>query len=852
LARLFLSRNAEAKEDFDHALRLEPENATFIQHRASLAMQEGDTKIAIDLMRQAPPSANHPEAPLILAELFAETGQYDDAEGALERIPPDAPDITSQQAMRVRMRIMVQRKDWPGAKKLYAIMAEAYPESLEIMTDGAWLARLSGDEAEGNALLEAATRQLTPDGSPAQVHALAAEWYERQDFKEAVRLYRRIADRDADSPLTRRLVVCLYYAGERDEALLLAQHMLSLHGPLPTISEVAAAILDGIGDLPGAKLVAESYLGRFPDDLGMQLHRATLLQRTGDTESLDAFLDSLSVPARMPLEEALRAASLYAARGRTAQALHLAYETRREHYKDSRAHLSYVSLVLGAEKHDPLEEGMSAALVGLDMAVCIRDDDGHEQWHVIEERTYSHAPLELAATHPLAQKLIGHPVGATVVIKESDFSTERAYIKTVQSKYVYAVQETMRAFERMFPDTPGLWKIRLPMVVDGDQEPEPDLDPFFEQITHHHEHGLAMERLYQEGKITLGMLARLTGDNILATLSRAVSKPDVGVRCCHGAAGELAAAKQLLHSEAIVVLDPISLLTLHNLEARDALTARFGKFSVAQSTIDMLQQLRQECQGAKSSGYMTVGKQGRQFVRQDVTADDIQQNITYIEGLLAWIQEHCVISPVLAALASNTDHLKQLREMMSPCFVDSILLGSEAGKILYSDDGTLRSLAKAELGYDGVWTQALLERALDEGVIDETVYSADVIRLSGLNYNVTYVKANMLTWAARKSDWKPTYPFTAAARVLSYTKSDVLWALAAATETIYEIWREPLMDHGRSLLLTEVLNSLCLGRDRATVLEGLTQRLQPRFYLLPIQLRQVVTLINLWASTHLL
>ena len=848
VTRLFLGRAAEAREDFDAALRLDPENPAYIQRRASLAAQEGDMARAVALMQAAPPSPEYPEAPLILAEMLTEEGRHADAERALERIPADAPKATALQAGRIRLRIAAYQKDWPLAEELHANLRVAHSDSVEVMTDGAWLARIAGQEQDASELLAEATRRLTPDSPLPQVHGVAAEWWERGDYGQAAKLYGRLADRDADSPLTRRLLLCLNNAGELGEALRLARHMLALHGPQAPASEIAAAILEGIGDLPGARRTVEDFLARFPDDRHMRLRRAWILHRSGEAEEVEAYLDSPIETVGLPLDESLRVASLYADRGRTERALAVAYETRRKHPTESEAHLFFTGLVFGTEKREHAEV-TGEAVVGTDTAVCIRDDDGSEEWHVIEERDDHQAPLELPPSHPLAQKLMGQAPGAKVVIKESEYSTETAVITAVQSKYVYALQETLRTFERMFPETPGMWKMKLPLDPDS---AEPDFDPFFRQITRHHEHCLAVERLYREGKSTLGMFARLTGNNVLATWSHAVAKPEVGVRCSLGVAGELEAAKGLARDGTVLVIDSVSLLTLHALEARDALAERFGKFAIAQSTIGMLRRLRQESRGVKSDGYMTVGKEGDRFVRQEITADDIRRNIEYIDGLLAWIDEYCTISPVFAALETGSRHWGQLSELLSPGSVDSILIASEEGKLLYSDDERLRSLAKGEMGRDGVWTQALLARALDDGAIDEETYHSGSVRLSAMNYNVTYLSQRALAWAARKADWSPAYPFSAAARVLAGNQSNAALALAAATETIYQIWQEPLMDHQRSFLLAEILKNLCSGRDRSTMLGELAGMLRTRFFLLPLQFRQIHATIQVWAQTHFL
>jgi len=55
--------------------------------------------------------------------------------------------------------------------------------------------------------------------------------------------------------------------------------------------------------------------------------------------------------------------------------------------------------------------------------------------------------------------------------------------------------------------------------------------------------------------------------------------------------------------------------------------------------------------------------------------------------------------------------------MIGPLFVDTLLIASEPGNLLYSDDERLRSFAKTEFKVDGVWTQTVLMHCLNINLI---------------------------------------------------------------------------------------------------------------------------------------
>lgn len=850
-ARLILGMPREAAEDLDAAILLDADPMLALR-RASIALQEGEVAQTVVILQRVRIPADQVEPCLLLAELYLEAQRHDEAEGVLDRLTPDGlSEADALSVQRLRLRIEIRREDWPGAQERYARMRSAHPDSLDVMTDGSWFWRLAGDAQASRALLAEATRQLTADGTPSQRHTLAAEWYEHGEYREAARLYDGVADRDLDNDLTRRLLVCYYNGGDLSKALELALHMLSLHGPLPTVSPIAAAVLDEAGDLPAARRVADEYLAHFPSDFEMQIRLAAILQRQGDAAGVDRFLDAPIALGTLPIGMALRVAALHAYRGRMGQALDAAYEVRRKHMDESEAHLFYTSLFFNATTAEKEESAVSAP-VGVDCAVCIRDEGGRETWHVIDERDDHKMPLELAPGHPLARKLMGLVAGQPLVTRDSGFSTETATVSAVMSKYAYAMRESMDIYEHMFPDEPALWNIRLRTPEGASDGEDLDIEPFLQLIDRQHERFLNVERLYRQGEIPLAMAAQLLGKDILQTWHIAAAKPEFGIRCCVGAVGELEAAKGLLQAVPSLVLEPVALLTLYGSEVRDILTQRFGKFAVPRSLIDMIQRARQDHTGIMSKGSATLGKEGDQFVYEEIAPQRVESIVAYLDSLLAWIDANCVVVPIGSALGESRDFRARFKGMMAACFVDCILIAGEQGRTFYCEDERLRALAKSEVNADGVWSQVLLTTALDENLIGKDAYCGEVVRLLSTNYRHIFVNPGLFMVAARNAGWRPSPAFSAVTGTLSGDKCSLESAIRVATDAIYGIWIEPLMDHQRSFLVTGILDGLSAGRRRETVIAALVPLMEHRFYLLPFHYQDVSQLIAAWSRAHIL
>ena len=84
----------------------------------------------------------------------------------------------------------------------------------------------------------------------------------------------------------------------------------------------------------------------------------------------------------------------------------------------------------------------------------------------------------------------------------------------------------------------------------------------------------------------------------------------LGIRCSIGDIEERTDVLNLLnHSQPKLVVDVISLITLHCLDAADIVVSTFGKLCIAQSTIEELQNIiiKREGMWSKREG-MIVGK----------------------------------------------------------------------------------------------------------------------------------------------------------------------------------------------------------------------------------------------------
>ena len=126
-------------------------------------------------------------------------------------------------------------------------------------------------------------------------------------------------------------------------------------------------------------------------------------------------------------------------------------------------------------------------------------------------------------------------------------------------------------------------------TILGDDSEGTKFQTLFDAANKRHETSLQIENKYKEHQPPIGVFMGWTGRNALDAWSFLINKPDLGIKCCLGSAEEMSQALALLEdSKSKLVVDIISLITLHSLEAADTVVKVFGKLLVAQSTIDAL------------------------------------------------------------------------------------------------------------------------------------------------------------------------------------------------------------------------------------------------------------------------
>jgi hypothetical protein len=429
-------------------------------------------------------------------------------------------------------------------------------------------------------------------------------------------------------------------------------------------------------------------------------------------------------------------------------------------------------------------------------------------------------------------------------------SSEEGVITEIKSKYVHAFHESGKMLEVRYPEQavgfvsmkmkPGEEGVKELLATLGKQQDE--RNRIVEQA----------HSLYASHPLPIGGVARFLQCDIIQAWSHLTTHEDGKVICASGTAAENESADQILDSESVkCVVDPISLMTIHALSLADEVVSTVGRLGIAQTTIDLLTETLHKRSAIDRRGFMTLTREGQQFVRRKVTEAEVELYRLSLETIIKWIDTNCYILPWSPELSTKREDLKELVELIGDESLDTVLAASDPARALYSDDLRLRQMAKAEFNVDGLATQPILLRAVEAGIIDREEYNKAVIRLAAAGYLHTRIHGETLLEAARHAEWAATSPFSDITWLLRAPFCDEDAAVQVVADFLRQLWQQALLPRSTDYLVFRLLDELAVGRNPFQVTDKLITAVARRMLVLPIARHELGKLIRAWRALRL-
>ncbi len=667
---------------------------------------------------------------------------------------------------------------------------------------------------------------------------LAEIYYARGEFSKAADLYESTADLTTDNHLSRKYLVCLYNSGPRKEALRLARSLRGAGEPLPVISQIEANILSEIGDVKGAQEIMERLIARAPSVYAYRIAASEFAMRRGHLSEAKVLLEGVKFEnVRNDASLLTRTAQLRAVLG-MGDVLKYLFQARRAGFDSPRVHAIYVRLFVSREQIDPIE--LSKENVDGECTVALKVGNELRTYSILSETDLRPERGEISQNDAVRMGLLGRKKGESFVTNKDAFGNDiNCTVLEIQSKYVGAFQATLKQFPTLFPTDRTLQGIEGPY--------EKFREGMFRQLDADQKAFQTFCGFYESRKITFEALAgvlRCSPVELWGMLT--------GGRYCtfanfSGSMQDTEMESSIASDSNALLLEFTAIFTLAQLGLLDRLKRRY-KLYVTQPVLDVLAEAHAKAAIAKPS--FTVGKVGETYVKEEITAERIGANKTFLEKILKFLAEHTTTVPVPSLLESNPE-TDEFREFIGPISTSSLSAARAEQLPLYSDDQMLRALGHNEYQIAGVSSQQIIRELHSKSVLSEAEFIDAISKLFFMNFSVVRVGADNVIWTLDKTGHHITDDVKRLLSLFHAPQCTFESAVEVLSEAMKRIWIGETLYHQKIDLLEAVLDSLGTNRPTKQVADHFCAAIARKLVFVPSAANAIACLVRLWKERKL-
>ena len=583
IAYRILSQTENAKKDLDQAIEWSPQDFEATKQRAILAAEEERFHDAILLLRPFAGVENAFIAKMLLSETYRQAKDYSNAIKLLEGCEnwPDGDGIRLN-AMMIQADCYLKLLDKASALTVVDKMKQVAPMSFAPFVFHARMERLYGQKEAARQLAMTAKSLVADEMDFFEEWKLADELYALELFADAAQIYTRLAVPERNDGVTRRLIESHYEADQWDFALDYCRRLRKHHPDVQYATEIACGILEATGNLKAAIEILQEYLSLKPDDCHERLRLASAYRRDGKNADSDLELMKIE-PTKLGPGDTLHYVSMLLNKGETENAIRIMYEARRKYNNDAEIDMGYISTILGRGEQIAIME--EPERVSVDSVVFLENDHNEKSVFIIENRPNGDLRKdEFNVENANSKKLMGMKVGDTIDLEENPIQKRVWTIKTLKSKYAYALAEALDTHSVRFPGRHDFFRIATPTDEMGQVDGEELRKQMLSTLPDERQHG-TLEDFYKQGKLTIGALAQLAGRDLLATTVYLASTKEVGIYSSTGNQEEYEKGIAALVGNKGIVIDPVSIIVMEMLKAKEWISDKYGPLVLPQSTL---------------------------------------------------------------------------------------------------------------------------------------------------------------------------------------------------------------------------------------------------------------------------
>ncbi len=524
--------------------------------------------------------------------------------------------------------------------------------------------------------------------------------------------------------------------------------------------------------------------------------------------------------------------------GNHQEALDYAYDLLRLNWDDSLSHITMMAILSPIGPRIAVDQPDSVAL---GTAVRYKEDDTDDvHWHVVEDSVVS-VPVqsrnEYSLDHPITQAMLGKKEGDSFFIRKDSLQDRTATIQAIYSKYAYRHSECFENFESRFPHNNAVRKF-----IAIDKTGKFDISPIQKLAEKDAEYVRQLEEVYSTQLFPIYLIALKKKRSIVETMYYVAASPSLKFKCCIGNEQEENKAEKWMSTAKEVVIDASAIVTLMFVLSYEYILKLPCKFIVSEGTLNVFRQVESlhEDPEAVAGSYSVDGF-------HPITSADVIKTRENLKKLIKFIETNCTIIDGLVVAELEKERRDILINILGRDCVESILLATQADRILWTDDLATAALAQNEFGCYRIWTQFFFNHLLEKGLLDNNIVRDITVSLMQMGYYYTKPTIDTFMAAIGKSnndiDQAPAFQVF---NWFSDPNVKVQGQFYIATSVIKKAWQDIHIDNISQHITIRILERLAQRSKGYFAIEALKEGIRQVFGLDVVNAKKARDTIEGW------
>lgn len=854
----FALENKEGhKKDIEFSFELDPNDKCAIYQYAILKLDEGDCGKGIELLRSIQGQETRPSVEHVLCQRLYERDSSGDKQEALELLKSRIKDLSNEEAdfrteyLALCLTII---REFSGKKEALNYLATISDDIISPEIRCILEAEIYMQEGDSVAAMETAKNGLViiSNSTTREDKRRMAFLLQRLGMsKQALELWKDIVIPEYIGRDTYCLIEC---AQKCEDALFVIDFSKQLRGNDlwdQRIFELELYYYELFNDDKDAIKVLLDFLGNPADESYVPFAKTRLSVlgiHTGQSDLIESEVKEL--PSVENIDPHIGRIVVHILRHGTEpiNAVKYAYDLLKLNWDHSEAHMAMMEVMFPIGPKIEIEE---SDLVTEGVAVLYQEDDTKKnKWYIIEDSIVNPPDInrnEFLPSHPISIAMINKKCGESFDLRKDSVQERTATIKSIVSKFIFRYNYCMENFEELFPNENKIQKI-----VMQQENGKLDLSVMKKIVAQNIEHSNKLMSLYESEIVPLFCIARMMKRSILETISYIAGTPDIKLKCCSGSDEELEIATNVIEKAKAVVLDFSAIMTLRFTQTYQVLKELPIKMIISKGTVEEL----------KNAEVLTLSSEEDiiSYTAEGLiktSAEDIEKQKNSIEELLNFIEANCIIESGLILSQLEKKRRDTLLELFGRPGVESMMLASESGRVLWTDDLATSLFAKTEFGCGRVWTQFMFEYFKDKEVVPSEVETELAVQLMGMEYYYTKPNVDIIMKAVEKGNWDTeNYPLKQVLNWFGDEKVKLEGLFYIGGRVIKEVWQKSNLDERAQAITIRILENLSKRSGGNEVINGLYHSIDRIFGVDVLTGKKVKEVIRGWGagggSTHII